>query len=468
VVDSDEEPVCETEGGTKYKGLPPKALDALEAAADALKKRRRCLCFWDLAVDPQALVPHIEEIGQNGGSLPSSRKLGRIVIELDQVARAPRLCENFRSLCTGERGVGVGGNRLSYKGRALGLIMPRFCVQVSIPNEYSCWGKYLPDEQLRIPGVRFDRSGLVAVGNHGPGTNTCTTMVMLNAADHLDGQHQIIGRVVKGMEVLRMIEAFPTTNEERSFVEKNVKTWHGGKPKVDVVIEDGGELDAEAVDLAPPEDGDIFPEHPMDHSCTYDREELFRAQERIREIGNAHFKAKRYHEALLKYRKAESYLRPLVSSQHREEFPDEDVRTWMAGGLRPKDRTDVVRADLTIKLNICQVLIVVEEWHLAIAVADAVLLELVGKASAKGQGALPNDALVVKGLFRRARARVGLSARKDEVPQYEEAIEDLRQALTVDPDNGEVSAFLAKVRALQREADVAGKAVYENMLKPSE
>lgn len=71
---------------------------------------------------------------------------------------APKLCENFRSLCTGERGCGVGGRRLCYQGRPLDYILPRFCVQVaggecrrrcqaSIPKEYSCWGRYLPDER---------------------------------------------------------------------------------------------------------------------------------------------------------------------------------------------------------------------------------------------------------------------------------------------------------------------------------
>ena len=41
--------------------------------------------------------------------------LERIVVELFS-DRAPRTCENFRCLCTGERGTSPHGTRLHYKG----------------------------------------------------------------------------------------------------------------------------------------------------------------------------------------------------------------------------------------------------------------------------------------------------------------------------------------------------------------
>jgi len=400
--------------------------------------------------------------------LPQQEHLGRVVVELDQAQHAPWLCENFRSLCTGERGYGVGSNRLHYKGRSLDMILPKYCLQVSIPNEYSCWGRYLQDEKLRIPGVSFDKPGLLAVGNHGPNTNTCTAMFLLNEADHLDGYNQIIGRVVQGMEVLRVIERLPTNRKERSFAEKNVKTWWGGKPMVDVIVEKCGELQAQEVDLTPSADGDIYPEHGIDWSCTKDHDALFNAAEKIKEIGNSYVKRKEYTKALEKYKKAQGYLQPLLREQHVHDFSDEDPQTWMCGGVRPKDRTDIVRADFILKLNVCQVLLSLQEWQAAIAVADGVLLELVGKNSKKGYGALPNEMLTVKALFRRARAHVGLSSVQGQVSRLEEAIEDLKRAQTVDPDNQEVQAELERVTALQKQADSKGKEVYQGMMKPAE
>lgn len=465
IEDSDEEPVWETKDcGKKYKGLLHKSLNRLEESARNIKTRR-CLCYLDFSTQPEKLLEYSEDFRQSGIPFPTKSLLGRIVIELDQAAHAPKLCENFRSLCTGERGVGVGRNKLHYKGRSLDLILPRYCIQASIPNEYSCWGSYLDDEQLCIPEVCFNRPGLVAVGNHGPNSNSCSFMIMLNEADHLNGYNQIIGRVVRGMEVLRLIEMFPTDRKERSFLEQNVKTWWGGRPMVEVVIENCGELSEQEVDLTAPEDGDVYPEHAIDYSHASDHDILFAAQEKIREIGNQYFKRKDYKGALEKYRKAQHYLEPLLRDQHQDSFKDEDVRTWLAGGLRPKDRTDAVRADLTIKLNVCQALIGLQEWRIAIAMADTVLLELVGKYSEKGHGALPNDPLVVKALFRRARARVGLSDVEGEVSQLEEAIEDLRQALLVEPNNQEVKRELEKVRSTQREVDLRGRDMYENMVR---
>jgi len=467
IEDSDEEPIWETKGGKGYTGLPQKVLDKLEKSAEALKSRR-CFCFLDFAADPQELRKYAEEFEQNRAPIPTKRKLGRVVIELDQAKHAPRLCENLRLLCTGEQGLGVGKNKLHYKDRKLDLILPKFCMQMSIQNEYSCWGKYLNDEKLRIPGVSFNKPGLVAIGNHGPNTNTCTCMITLNEAQHLDGYNQIVGRVVRGMEVLRVIEMFPTDRKEKSFAEKNVKSWWGGKPMVDVVIENCGELPEDQVDLSAPEDGDIYPEHPIDHTHNNDPEMLMSAQEKLREIGNAHYKKKSYQAALEKYGKAQRYLQPLLRNEHVEAFGDEDVSTWLAGGHRPKDRTLALRADLTIKLNICQALLAMREWRTAIQVADSVLLELVGKHSKKGQGALPNDPLVVKALFRRSRARAGLSEESGEVTQWEEAIEDLKQALLVDPENTELKAELERMLSRQREADAKGQEVYQNMLKPQE
>ncbi|CAE8678177.1 unnamed protein product, partial [Polarella glacialis] len=121
-------------------------------------KQRRCFCFLDFAADPSKVKLYQQELQESGAQVPETSRLGRVIIELDQAEHAPKLCENFRLLCTGERGTGVGGKRLHYKDRHLDLILPKFCVQASIPNAYSCWGGYLNDEKLAIPGTSLDRA----------------------------------------------------------------------------------------------------------------------------------------------------------------------------------------------------------------------------------------------------------------------------------------------------------------------
>lgn len=352
IEDSDEEPIIQAHGGKNIKGLSQKVVSALESSANNLKSRR-CFCFLDLSCDLMKLRDYADEIYGEGGVIPPRKQLGRVILELDQASHAPHLCENFRSLFTGERGYGVGKQKLHYKGHKVALILPKFCVQISIPNEYSCWGRYLDDEELNIPGLSFDRPGLVAASNHGPNTNSCSLMITLNEAEHLNGYNQIIGHVVSGMEVLRVIEHFPTDRKTKSFLEKDVKSWWGGAPTVDVLVEDSGEIPECQMDVNSPHNGDGFPEHPEDWSCQNSYEVLFPAAEQIRKIGNAHFKKKEYKIALEKYRKAQAYLKPLLKKQDHEVYGDEEPSTWLSGGVRLRGWTELVHAQYTVQLNAC-------------------------------------------------------------------------------------------------------------------
>ncbi|KAG2642044.1 hypothetical protein PVAP13_2KG267700 [Panicum virgatum] len=55
-------------------------------------------------------------------------KAGRVVMELF-ADKVPRTAENFRCLCTGEKGLGASGKPLHYKGSTFHRIIPSFMCQ---------------------------------------------------------------------------------------------------------------------------------------------------------------------------------------------------------------------------------------------------------------------------------------------------------------------------------------------------
>ena len=53
--------------------------------------------------------------------------MGRI--EMDLFKETPKTSENFRALCTGEKGVGKSGKQLHFKGSKFHRIIPGFMAQ---------------------------------------------------------------------------------------------------------------------------------------------------------------------------------------------------------------------------------------------------------------------------------------------------------------------------------------------------
>ncbi len=154
---------------------------------------------------------------------------GRITFELfaDVV---PKTAENFRALCTGEKGMGKQGKPLHYKGSRFHRVIQQFMCQGGDftrgngTGGESIYGNKFEDENFKL---KHTTPGLLSMANAGPGTTGSQFFITTIVTDWLDGKHVVFGKVVDGMDVVKKMEAAGSRS---------------GQTSADVVITDCGEL----------------------------------------------------------------------------------------------------------------------------------------------------------------------------------------------------------------------------------
>jgi len=132
---------------------------------------------------------------------------GDILVEL-YYDKTPLTVINFVSLAEGTMYLGGAGKAIEtpfYDGLKFHRVIKDFMIQGGCPLGTGTGGPGYNFADECMAELCFDRPGLLAMANAGPGTNGSQFFITHVPTPHLNGKHTIFGRVAEGMDVVNSI-----------------------------------------------------------------------------------------------------------------------------------------------------------------------------------------------------------------------------------------------------------------------